>query len=256
MRIRKNAKLSPSWFSHASAPEALQTHVCQLNQSPWDAIPFAQDSSQLGGEDSFTGNASLADSIGAVDSVSSMMDAVAAKAEEMVVYDNDKLEKRPKAFDYTEERARENEFGFQNTNNNNNNITSSTSPSFRRAPAAAAAAAAAAGARRARARAANSKKGSSSSNPYEFYYYSGFGPLWGRKRGDRGGGGAADVISKSNEAAKLVDSVTIIPLEAAVLLLPPHRKSITMTISTMRMTTTTTKTTPTAIAGRSGCGSR
>lgn len=47
MRIRKNAKLSPLWFSHASAPEALQTHVCQLNQSPWDAISFAQDSHQV-----------------------------------------------------------------------------------------------------------------------------------------------------------------------------------------------------------------
>ena len=48
MRIRKNAKLSPLWFSHASAPEtALQAHVCQLNQSPWDVIPFAQDSNQV-----------------------------------------------------------------------------------------------------------------------------------------------------------------------------------------------------------------
>lgn len=28
---------------------------------------------------------------------------------------------------------------------------------------------------------------SNSKNPYEFYYYSGFGPLWGRKRGDRNG---------------------------------------------------------------------
>lgn len=54
MRIRKNAKLSPSWFSHASAPEALQTHVCQLNQSPWDAIPFAQDSSQVSPPQSFS----------------------------------------------------------------------------------------------------------------------------------------------------------------------------------------------------------
>ncbi|KAF4386678.1 hypothetical protein F8388_006633 [Cannabis sativa] len=43
MRIRKNAKVSPLLFSsHASAPEVLQSHVCQLNQSPWDVIPFAQ----------------------------------------------------------------------------------------------------------------------------------------------------------------------------------------------------------------------
>lgn len=40
MRIRKNAKLSPLWFSHASAPESLQAHVCQLNQSPWDVLPL------------------------------------------------------------------------------------------------------------------------------------------------------------------------------------------------------------------------
>jgi hypothetical protein len=132
-----------------------------------------------------------------------MMDAVAAKADEMVVYDNDKVEKRANALDHSEQRARENEFGLENTNNS----ISSTSPSFRRAPAAAAAAAAAAGARRARAR-AGKKGSSSSSNPYEFYYYSGFGPLWARKRGDRGLGGAADA-SKSNEAAKLVDSMTI-----------------------------------------------
>lgn len=40
-----------------------------------------------------------------------------------------------------------------------------------------------AGSRRGRVR--TSKKGSSSSNPYEFYYYSGFGPSWGKRRGDK-----------------------------------------------------------------------
>lgn len=44
------------------------------------------------------------------------------------------------------------------------------------------------GIRKGRGRAA--KKGSSSGpNPYEFYYYSGFGPLWGKRRGDRGSEG-------------------------------------------------------------------
>lgn len=42
-----------------------------------------------------------------------------------------------------------------------------------------------AGARRTRATTSRTKKGSSS-NPNEFYYYSGFGPLWGRRRGERG----------------------------------------------------------------------
>jgi len=57
------------------------------------------------------------------------------------------------------------------------------------------------GARRGRAKSA--KKGSSSnSNPYEFYYYSGFGPLWGKRRGDR------DAVNKNED--KDVDNGTII----------------------------------------------
>ncbi|PON97334.1 WRC domain containing protein [Trema orientale] len=101
MRIRKNAKLSPLLFSspHASAPEALQSHVCQLNQSPWDVIPFAQYSSlsnqMEGEEDSFTGNGSLADSnIGAVDeSVASLMDVGEdpSAAMMMINTDNNKI---------------------------------------------------------------------------------------------------------------------------------------------------------------------
>ncbi|KAG6725462.1 hypothetical protein I3842_02G033400 [Carya illinoinensis] len=234
MRIRKNAKLSSLWFSssHALAPESLQTHVCRLNQSPWDAISFGPDTShQFEGEDSFTGNASLGDSVGAEESVASMMNAVAAKAEYMVVSDNHIVEKQAKMFDHSEERSRSwNEFGSEKLRlgagrssccqktdgkgwqcrneskegqsfcdrhlshlrsyNNNYNIGS-----LRRGPEAAAVA----GARRARGRAG--KKGSSS-NPYEFYYYSGFGPLWGRKRGDKRSGGN----KKDIEAAKLVDN--------------------------------------------------
>ncbi|KAK4745282.1 hypothetical protein SAY87_011594 [Trapa incisa] len=47
MRIRKNAKLS-FLFGHSSpsSPAASsQSHVCQLNQSPWDVISFSHDSS-------------------------------------------------------------------------------------------------------------------------------------------------------------------------------------------------------------------
>ncbi|XP_075646308.1 uncharacterized protein LOC142617365 [Castanea sativa] len=248
MRIRKNAKLSPLWFSHASAPESLQAHVCQLNQSPWDVLPLTH---QFEGDDSLTGNASLGDSIGAVESVASMMDAVAAKAEDMVlaVNDNDVVEKKGKVFD---QKARENEFGghgfekvvvdkrssscCQKTDGKGwqcrneakegqslcehhlnllrsyNTSNSNSSISFRKSSAAAAAAAAAAaGARRARARAA--KKGSSSaSNPYEFYYYSGFGPLWGRKRGDRSGGGGGEDGTKSTHqeaTAKVAVAVAV-----------------------------------------------
>ncbi|KAF5451643.1 hypothetical protein F2P56_026733 [Juglans regia] len=225
MRIRKNAKLSSLWFSssHALAPESLQTHVCQLNQSPWDAISFGPDTShQFDGEDSFTGNASLGDSVGAEESVASMMNAVAAKAEYMVVDDNDIV-------DHSEERSRSwNEFGSEKLRLGGRSSCcqktdgkgwqcrneakegqsfcdhhlsllrsyNNTIGSLRRVPAEAAAVA---GAPRARGRAG--KKGSSS-NPYEFYYYSGFGPLWGRKRGDRRSGGN----KRNMEAAKLVDN--------------------------------------------------
>ncbi|KAK2988442.1 hypothetical protein RJ640_022279 [Escallonia rubra] len=67
MRIRKHAKISPLLFS-SSTDNILQTHVCQLNQSPWDVIIFSPDEPspyQLDGDDSFTGNGSLGDSIGA-----------------------------------------------------------------------------------------------------------------------------------------------------------------------------------------------
>ncbi|KAJ7951167.1 WRC domain containing protein [Quillaja saponaria] len=193
MRIRKNAKLSP--------------------------LLFSQESNQFEGEDSFsTGNVSLGDSIGAVESVASMMDTEEKempKIEDMVVED-----KEHKMLDdngeIEEQNGREknlfcekiDENGLQCKNkakdgqsfcehhlgtflvSSNNNINSyhhhSSPPSCSTSKkAAAAAAAAAAGARRARAR--SGRKGSSSSNPYEFYYYSGFGPLWGKRRGDKSG---------------------------------------------------------------------
>ena len=61
------------------------------------------------------------------------------------------------------------------------------------------------GARRGRAKSA--KKGSSSnSNPYEFYYYSGFGPLWGKRRGDK------DAVNKNEDKdvvnGTVIDSMT------------------------------------------------
>ncbi|CAA0823946.1 Putative membrane lipoprotein [Striga hermonthica] len=45
MRIRKHAKISPLVYAAASLhPGAalLQTHVCQLNQSPWDVMDFSR----------------------------------------------------------------------------------------------------------------------------------------------------------------------------------------------------------------------
>ncbi|XP_030468244.2 uncharacterized protein LOC115686953 isoform X2 [Syzygium oleosum] len=105
MRIRKNAKLSSLLGSLAAAaaaspPEAPlpSSHVCLLNQSPWDVLPFSSfpdalppsgSSSPLphqldGGEDSFAANGSFGDSIGAVESVASMM-AVDADEKTVIV---------------------------------------------------------------------------------------------------------------------------------------------------------------------------
>lgn len=53
--------------------------------------------------------------------------------------------------------------------------------------------------RRAKTRGAGKK--AASSNPYEFYYYSGFGPSWGKRRGDRNG-----EESKSSGNSTMVES--------------------------------------------------
>ncbi|KAK8565789.1 hypothetical protein V6N12_059341 [Hibiscus sabdariffa] len=134
-------------------------------------IPFVSSS-----PDSFNGNGSLVDSVGAVESVASMMDGEdksIMKVHGMVINDD-------------EEMKMGNRFGFQTQcedegngskqdcslkscgHDNDNDPSSLTSKK--------------AGNRRGRARAG--KKGPSAAlNPYEFYYYSGFGPSWGRRRG-------------------------------------------------------------------------
>ncbi|KAF7153881.1 hypothetical protein RHSIM_Rhsim01G0164000 [Rhododendron simsii] len=91
MRIRKHAKLaglsltatSPSGFSADLTPHGSSYrfhcphHICQLNQSPWDVLSFPPDSPsspfQVDGEESnYTANGSSANSLGAVESVASM----------------------------------------------------------------------------------------------------------------------------------------------------------------------------------------
>ncbi|XP_015583881.1 uncharacterized protein LOC8261910 isoform X2 [Ricinus communis] len=239
MRIRKNANLSSLMFSHASGTEVLQTHVCQLNQSPWDVIPFSQEAYQSShlhqyeGEDSFSGNGSLADSIGAVESsVASLMEydpedkaAIKIKVNNMVIVDDDnyeirrinqekktmseedcefnhKLKKGEKIYCCNKIDGKEwhckNELKEGHSmcdhhilsslkSSYNNNVTSACIASPTNSPSIKKPEKAVAGTRRGRGKGA--KKGqSSSSNPYEFYYYSGFGPLWGKRRGDRGEG--------------------------------------------------------------------
>ncbi|KAG4119687.1 hypothetical protein ERO13_D11G095300v2 [Gossypium hirsutum] len=198
MRIRKNAKLSSLIHSEGSRAESV--HVCELNQSPWDVISFAQDPypsylhHQFEAEDSFNGNGSLGDSIGAVESlcysagvekccgyyskrsVASMMeseDKAIMKVEGMVIDDNDEVKFGFQTQCEEEEEGSKQERVLKSCGNDSGNNPSKKSDKNNYQLT---------GNRRGRARAA--KKGSSSaSNPYEFYYYSGFGPSWGRRRG-------------------------------------------------------------------------
>ncbi|PPS15592.1 hypothetical protein GOBAR_AA04986 [Gossypium barbadense] len=180
MRIRKNAKLSSLIHSEGSRAESV--HVCELNQSPWDVISFAQDPypsylhHQFEAEDSFNGNGSLGDSIGAVESVASMMeieDKAIMKVEGMVIHDNDEVKFGFQTQCEEEEEGSKQERVLKSCSNDSGNNPSKKSDKNDYQLT---------GNRRGRARAA--KKGSSSaSNPYEFYYYSGFGPSWGRRRG-------------------------------------------------------------------------
>ncbi|XP_038875417.1 uncharacterized protein LOC120067877 [Benincasa hispida] len=218
MRIRKNAKLSPLLFSAVeSVPEVLQTHICQLNQSPWDVIPLHQhDTNQVEeAEDSFNENASLDDSIGAVESVASMMEESAKLSNNNIAITNGNEVMADKDGDYRED-LNENGDGFEKLvdsslkckkqfkeedyssfssdhhdrrsflrSSENNYYSTLNNCSIAKKSAAG-------GTVSRRMRPARSSKKTVSvaaggSNPYEFYYYSGFGPLWGKKRRERGG---------------------------------------------------------------------
>ncbi|XP_021280092.1 major centromere autoantigen B [Herrania umbratica] len=223
MRIRKNAKLSSQIYPQGSRPESV--HVCQLNQSPWDVIPFAQEPypsslhHQFDAEDSFNGNGSLGDSIGAVESVASMMESeekAIMKVEGMVIDDNDDNDemKIGRQFGFKsqceeeeeEEKEEKQEALLKSCNNNNNHSSDSGNNPSSLTSKKAEKNGQVTGSRRGRARAA--KKGSSSaSNPYEFYYYSGFGPLWGKRRG---GSDRAGEISKDIEAKEVENNSSAI----------------------------------------------
>ncbi|RHN65735.1 hypothetical protein MtrunA17_Chr3g0083161 [Medicago truncatula] len=90
MRIRKAAKISPLLFTCSSSllqndslpVEPFQMHVCQLNQSPWDAIPFHFDKSSIQFEDS----------LAALDeSVASMMETDIVDIDNKTVIENSSI---------------------------------------------------------------------------------------------------------------------------------------------------------------------
>ncbi|XVF33289.1 hypothetical protein REPUB_Repub17cG0156100 [Reevesia pubescens] len=219
MRIRKNAKLSSMIYPQGSRPESV--YVCELNQSPWDVIPFPpqelypSSSSlhyQFEAEDSFNGNGSFGDSIGAVESVASMMESeekAIMKVEGMIIDDNDDTDeiKIGKQFGFKsqceeEEKESRHEGMLKSCNNSydsGNNPSSLTSKKAEKNNQLM-------GSRRGRARAAKNGSSSSASNPYEFYYYSGFGPLWGKRRGGGGGSSSSDRAA-AGEICKNINQV-------------------------------------------------
>ncbi|XP_009597508.1 uncharacterized protein [Nicotiana tomentosiformis] len=205
MKIRKHAKISPLIYAASSLQPA--TLVCQLNQSPWDVISFPIEENEdpqtpppsfSYEPDGYANTGTFYDSNGTVTSVTSMKldderemkeikwdyyyDAsISEVGGDFVKYENNDIENNQDEDVDMEELGLDKDSGdnlcrhqFDEVKHYNN---SAKIPDKQQE-----AAAAAIGRARCRPRA---KKSSFSSSPYQFYYYSGFGPSWGKKRGYR-----------------------------------------------------------------------
>jgi len=172
MRIRKDAKISPLLFTCSSSllqndslpVEPFQMHVCQLNQSPWDVIPFHFDNSSIQFEDS----------LAALDeSVAWMMETDVVDIDNKPEIDNSSI----MAIDDNQQRDGNKKVVNNNGGCNKGLKRNSNGGGDIEAP------------RRGRGRpkkvAADSASGS---NNNEFYFYSGFGPPRGKRRGDKNDG--------------------------------------------------------------------
>ncbi|KAI3460985.1 hypothetical protein Pfo_017648 [Paulownia fortunei] len=235
MRIRKHAKISPLVYAASSLKPGtvIQTHVCQLNQSPWDVMSFSPPStpprpplpprppSQVNESDVCAGNGSSLDTIPVLDrefnasqkwgyceghtTTNKAVEQQRSMKNEPIVLqpvilccktDGKSWHCRREAVkgnslcqhhltmmrNYSLNHSKKSEMNHskksemnhskksENSIRNHNNLNHSKKseksvveaqhgPRPKRAPT------------------------STSSNPYEFYYYSGFGPSWGKKRG-------------------------------------------------------------------------
>ncbi|XP_027163125.1 uncharacterized protein LOC113763496 [Coffea eugenioides] len=184
MRIRKHAKISPLLYASSSLKPGtvIQTHVCQLNQSPWDVMTFPPpDPSTLppppaflvDKDHSYFPNGFFSDHIAADQRPGPKvkLDDIAAGGKfEQKESLRSKKEEEDEVFDCKIDGK-----GWQRRKKVKNE-----QPFCQRhlAPQPSASVKKSESGRRAR-----PKKPASSSNPYEFYYYSGFGPRWGKKRG-------------------------------------------------------------------------
>ncbi|XP_073054976.1 uncharacterized protein [Primulina eburnea] len=203
MRIRKRAKISTLLYATSSLdPGALpQAHICQLNQSPWDVMNFSppppspppMPSSQVNGNDSFAGNGSSRDSIAVIKREWMNELKRAAKLEHPGGATSNETEQEVgtspkddpvilccktdgKSWQCRREAAKGNSLCEHHLimvrGYSNNSAHSATKNSAKSSV-------------EARGRPGIKKRAAQSlSNPYVFYYYSGFGPRWGKKRGE------------------------------------------------------------------------
>ncbi|KAL3647712.1 hypothetical protein CASFOL_008680 [Castilleja foliolosa] len=186
MRIRKHAKISPLVYATSSLKLGthLQTHICQLNQSPWDVMMFSPPSTppppppQVDGDGDCAVNGSLRGCISVTESdhweakstTVKEEEAAAEIAEEKIILC---CKTDGKSWQCKKEAAKNSALchhhlmqarSYNNGYHHMGKKTEKLSGEARRP--------------------ARDKKASTTSNPYEFYYYSGFGPRWGKKRGD------------------------------------------------------------------------
>ncbi|XP_073300849.1 uncharacterized protein [Primulina huaijiensis] len=207
MRIRKRAKISTLLYATSSLdPGTLpQAHICQLNQSPWDVMNFSppppspppMPSSQVNGNDSFAGNGSSRDSIAVIKrewmdelnkatkwehSGTNSVGAASNETEQEVgTSPKDDLinmccKTDGKSCQCRREAAKGNslcEHHLIMVRGYSNNSAHSTTKNSEKSSVEAR------GGPGIKKRAAQSL-----SNPYVFYYYSGFGPRCGKKRGE------------------------------------------------------------------------
>ncbi|CAL9232589.1 unnamed protein product [Arabidopsis halleri] len=207
MRIRKNTKLSSVLLATAGCGgERPDTYVCHLNQSPWDVIPVSSsgdceltnllDSSWFlplssssssspplirkfnGEEDSFNGNVSLGDCNGASQRFNSSMrsnHSLVSVEKLNLNAAEDKYDISPEVedpMDQSDSYCKKSEARQPNSPVKTSGDDDKVAETIPAPP------------KRGRPRGSGKKASATAlKNPYEFYYYSGFGPRWGRKRG-------------------------------------------------------------------------
>ncbi|CAI9292144.1 unnamed protein product [Lactuca saligna] len=185
MRIRKNAKISALLSSTTNltsdADESLlKKNLCQLNQSPWDIITFpsSDSSSSLHQFDDYEVyyNVNLAGNGSSVDSVGDL-ESVALKTSREDENDNDNcgdilgFKEEIVLCDKLDEKGWQCGRVVKNGNKMCDHHLSTTKKKSRVISGSMT------GARPHR------TKKRPTTNPHDFYYYSGFGPSWGKKRG-------------------------------------------------------------------------